>query len=421
MKLVLHPKRFGSDVVSIPPVSKVCMYMLGTARADARVMKDATALVAAGFAVTIVDVETERTRPTEEDIHGIHIKHIIMPSWSRPTRFKPWFLVKLMSLLVRGVGQLLRIKADMYHAHVERSFPACYLAARLRHKPFILDAPELSLSEPRLMRWRRLNKLAVKYLSYLMSHSTGIIATSRFHGKQMSEYYFAQNITIVRNMPPYREISSKSNKLHSYLQIEQRTRIALYQGNIQADRGLHVLVRAASFLEPDIVIVMMGKAVAETRSQLEALITSEGVADRVKIIPPVPYEELLNWTASADIGLTVLPPDYSQNIRGCLPNKFFEYLMAGVPVLTSRLEAIVEIIETYDVGKVASSLAPEDLAAAMNAMLADSTGLARMRQNALEVARREFSWEKESQKLIQLYRRILTHPDQEGNCDNEAG
>ncbi len=155
------------------------------------------------------------------------------------------------------------------------------------------------------------------------------------------------------------------------------------------------------------VIVMMGNGRKEIVSQLEALIISEEVADRVKIIPAVPYEELLDWTASADIGLTILPPDYSLSIRWCLPNKLFEYLMAGLPVLSSRLDAVAEIISTYDVGQVFSSLDPEDIGAAINTMLGDSAALDRMHHNALETMRDEVNWEKESLQLIHLYRKIL--------------
>jgi len=126
-----------------------------------------------------------------------------------------------------------------------------------------------------------------------------------------------------------------------------------------------------------------------------------------ELLPARPYTELLEWTASADIGLTIFPPDYSQSIRFTLPNKLFEYVMAGLPVLSAQLDAIAEIIKNYDIGQVAPSLAPSDLGSAITAMLADRVALARMRNHALEVAREEFHWEKESQKLIELYDAIL--------------
>ncbi len=90
-----------------------------------------------------------------------------------------------------------------------------------------------------------------------------------------------------------------------------------------------------------------------------------------------------------------------------LPNKLFEFLMAGVPVLASRLEAVVDVITSYNIGYVVSSLAPANLGAAINAMLADQNALDRMRLNATRAAQEELNWEKEQQKLIQLYHNIL--------------
>jgi glycosyltransferase involved in cell wall biosynthesis len=386
------------------PVS-VCMHYAH--KTDARVMRDATALRQAGFLVTIVDVQSDRTRPSEEDIDGVHFKHIFMPSYFVSARFKPWFLVKLLMLMFSSTLQLLRVRADIYHAHVERALPACYIAARLRGKPFIIDTPELVLSDPRYARWSKLRVLAIHIIRHIVSHCAGYITASPLYPQEINKLYGAKDILFIRNVPPYRTVT-KSNRLHRHLGLDSRVRIALYQGNIQHNRGLHLLVQAAPFLAQDIVIVMLGEGSQDTLPQLQSQIASLGVADRVKLLPPVPYAELLEWTASADIGLNVLPPDYSLSIKKCLPNKFFEYLMAGLPILSSELDAVAEIIKTYDVGKIVSSQAPEDVGAAINAILADHESLACMSANALEVTKQEFHWEKERLKLINFYAEILS-------------
>jgi len=393
------------DTFSVREPIKVCMHFAD--RTDARVMRDATALIEAGFAVTIVDVESDRTRPAEEDIGGVHLKHIFMPSYFVPARFKLWFLVKLAMLAIYGTIQLLRVQADIYHAHVERALPACYIAARLRGKPFIVDTPDLTLSDPTITRWPRLRALARRTIRHMVSYCAGYITASPFYFQELGKLYGAKEMTLIRNVPPYKAVT-KSNRLHQRLGLGPNIRIALYQGALQPNRGLDRLVRVAAFLHPDIVIVIMGNESKGTRAQIDTLIMHEGMADRIKIIPAVPYEELLNWTASADLGLTIFQPDYSLSIQFTLPNKLFEYLMAGLPVLSSQLDAIAEMIKRYEVGKVVPSLAPEDVGAAINAMLADHDSLARMSSNALEVAKCEFYWEKESQKLIHLYKEILS-------------
>jgi succinate dehydrogenase hydrophobic anchor subunit len=120
------------DTFSIRKPIKVCMHFVS--RTDPRVMRDATALVEAGYIVTIVDVVSDRTKPAEEDIHGVHFKHIFMPSYFAPAHFKPWFLIKLVIVTIHGIIQLLKVQTDIYHAHVERAIPACYVAARLRNR-----------------------------------------------------------------------------------------------------------------------------------------------------------------------------------------------------------------------------------------------------------------------------------------------
>jgi glycosyltransferase involved in cell wall biosynthesis len=215
----------------------------------------------------------------------------------------------------------------------------------------------------------------------------------------------------------------RSERLRDVLGLGSEARLALYQGFIQEDRGLDTLVLAAPFLEADTIIVLMGKATPETLSHLRALVSSTGVEGRVKILPPVPYVELLEWTASADVGLIVYQPDYAANVRGMLPNKLFEYLMAGLPVLASRLPAVEEVINTFCVGQVVPSLAPADIGSAIDAMLRDRDALESMRSNALEAARSEFNWEQESRRVVDLYRDLLRslENDRDGTRDSTLG
>ncbi len=382
------------------------MHVTDTAYDDYRIMREATALVEAGFDVSIVDIMNERERPAEEDIEGVHMKHVMMPSLFIPTRFKPWYLVKAVQMIIRGAIRLLRTPADIYHAHDVKGLPACYIAARLRRKLLIFDSHEIPLDDPNITRWPRLSALATRVLAHMMPRCAGVVTASPLYAREISKDYHYPEITTVLNVPIYRKIP-KSDRLRQHLGLSPDVRIALYQGNIQANRSLEQLVHAAPFLDPGIVIVMMGRAVETTRIQLEELIASKGVADRVKIIPAAPYEELLNWTASADIGLTIFKPGYTRSIRYCLPNKLFEYLMAGLPVVSSELDAIAELLKTYDVGQILPSLAPSDIGAAINSMLLDPVALARMHSNALATARQNFHWEKEKQIIVQLYDAIV--------------
>lgn len=400
--LVLKPKN------TIRPITgKVCMHVLGTARTDVRVMREATTLVQAGMQVAVVDIESDYTRPSAEIIDGIHMRHIVMPSWFIPARFKLWFLVKILLVLVRGTLLMLKVPTDIYHAHDDTALPACYIAARLLRKPLIFDAHELPLVEPNVTRWGWLHTLSVTLLKKIMTRCVGVITVSPPIVQALRRRYGGRTATLIRNIPAY-TAPMMSNRLRAYLGLNDNVCIALYQGNLDS-RGLDTLIPAARFMDANIVIVMMGTG--SIQAQLEAQIIRAGVSDRVKIIPPVPYAELLSWTASADIGLVVYAPSHAAtmtpNIQLCLPNKLFEYLMAGLPVLASPLDAVAEILQTYDVGHVVPSLEPQQVGQAISAMMADRDNLARWRRNAREAVQRDLCWEEEQQHLLDFYRTLL--------------
>ncbi len=393
-----------TDTMPIASRGHVCMHVLEIGRLDNRVLREAGALVGAGITVSIVDIENQHDCPREENFQGIHLKHLRSPSWFIPTRFKPWFLMKAFRMLCRGTFALLRTPADAYHAHDMVALPACYMAALLRRKPLIFDSHELPLDWPQFTRWRWLYALATRILQYLTPRCTAVITVSPPIAEALQRLYGGLAPVLIRNVPEYQSPVS-NDCLRRHLGLGPEMRIALYQGNLQPDRELDRLVCAAKFLDPNIMMVLMGRNVMG--DDLQALINQEGVADRVKILPPVPYKELLEWTASADMGLIIFSGRSSLSIKLCLPNKLFEYLMAGLPVLSSSLEAVADILHTYDVGSVVPSLEPEEVGRAINVLLADSASLARMKANALAASQRDLRWDVESQHLVRLYQQVL--------------
>ncbi|MDQ2716372.1 MAG: glycosyltransferase family 4 protein [Chloroflexota bacterium] len=394
--------------------ASVCMHVLGPARSDVRVMREATTLRAAGYDVSIVDVESAPDGSVEEEVQGVWLKHIMMPSAFLSTRFKRRALLRGAQILLRATYLLLRTPADIYHAHDVSGLLPCYIVASLRQKPLVFDAHELPLSDMNI-RPRWLLALLGFLVARIVPRCTEVITVSPPIALAMTTRYCVPAVSVIRNVPVYKDVPG-SDRLRQHLNLPAGTRIALYQGVLQPDRSLDKLVHAAPHLDPGIVIVLMGPGKKALVSDLQALIVSQGVNDRVKILPPVDYDMLLTWTASADIGLIVYASNTSLNVRWCMPNKLFEYLMAGLPILSAPLDAIAEVIKTYRTGRIVPSLAPTDIAASINAMLADPAALAVMRRNALYVAKHEFRWEQEAKRLVQLYRRIEGKEDAVDAC-----
>ena len=383
--------------------ARVCMCVLNPARTDERVMREATALVEAGYDVTIVDVEHESGRPPEELFQGVRLRHALLPErWKRyyrPTNGIAWMAFKLLRIMY-AMWLVLITSASVYHAHDVTALPPCYLAAVFRRKKLVFDAHELPLVQPHIVKRRVTHGLTVWLLRLLVRRCDAAITVSPPLVDVLRSMYGGPRAWVIRNVPIY-QAPAHSDKLRERLGLSSDTRIALYQGGIQGNRTLDILVRAARYLDPHVTIVMMGDG--PLTASLEAMIADESVGDRVKMLPAVPYQELLSWTASADLGLLLFKPDFSLSIKNSLPNKLFEYLMAGLPILTTELDAIVDIVQRYDVGNIVHDWQPQIIGRAINAELADGDRRAAMRENALRASQNVLCWEKEKTYLVDLY------------------
>ncbi len=381
---------------------KVCMHIVAEGYSTVRMMCTSTTLAEAGFTVSVVDLVVKRTAPLEENIGNVHMKHLIVPNWQTARRFGLWFFIIAVKTFILSILRLIQARADIYHATELTALPACFIVSRLLRKPLIFEIYDLPFPTPYtgVAFWRWMGP----YLyALLLPYCAEVIVTSPLHTQEIRKRYHVPTVTLVRHVPRY-QVVKEGDRLRKHLGLSPDTRIAIYQGSLCPERGLDILVHAAPFLERNIVIVIKGKG--SDQALLEMLITNAGVADRVKIIPPVPYEEMLDWIGSADIGLIVHPPDFSLNTQTLLPQKLFEYLMAGLPVLSSELDAAVDVIKAYDVGQILHSRAPSDVARAINTMLANQTALARMHQNALHAVQENLCWEKEKEAFILLYQKV---------------
>jgi glycosyltransferase involved in cell wall biosynthesis len=334
---------------------------------------------------------------------ALRLRHITMPRWTapfyKPTAVLPWLLFKIVRILL-GILRVMATPADVYHAADLAALPGCYLAAVLRRKPLIFETYELPLVEPHVLRRRVVHAISAGALRAMMPRCTAVITVSPPLVGEMRTRYGGRPAVVVRNVPTYQP-PQRSDRLRLALGLPATTRVALYQGGLQADRGLGRLVAAGHHLPPDVVLAIMGDG--PERAILAAQIDREGLSERVRLLPPVPYAELLGWTASADLGLIIYPPSHSPNVRFCLPNKLFEYLMAGVPVLASPLDEVAALLRAYGVGGVVASVEPAAVGSAIGALLADPAALARMRAHALAACAQDLRWDVEREVLLRLY------------------
>jgi glycosyltransferase involved in cell wall biosynthesis len=132
------------------------------------------------------------------------------------------------------------------------------------------------------------------------------------------------------------------------------------------------------------------------------LVQHWSLQDCVEFAAPVPMTELVKAACEADIGVAPFLP-VCLNTRFCLPNKLFEYMMAGLAIAGSDLPEMRRIIVGHELGAVFNPENPQEIARVLNELIADEARLERAQSHALHWAKTRYNWEVESQKLLVVY------------------
>jgi glycosyltransferase involved in cell wall biosynthesis len=188
------------------------------------------------------------------------------------------------------------------------------------------------------------------------------------------------------------------------LGLAPTTRICLFWGRLGHFTGLDAVAEAV-LLVPDTALVVLG--FGRGKPAIAARDSDPRFLGRHFTLPAVHPDELPSWIASADVALMTLPPT-SYNQRYTTPNKFLEALGAGVPmVLGPDLPTTAEILEREDAGRIAASMAPEDIATAIRSILDVPTDERNAwRQRLLAVARKRYSWPIAARAYETVLRRV---------------
>ncbi|HEX6688020.1 MAG TPA: glycosyltransferase [Solirubrobacterales bacterium] len=299
--------------------------------------------------------------------------------------------------------RLVRADApDALHAHDLNTLPVAAALARRLRLPLTYDAHELypeisTLSGREAATWRLLERRLAGRADHVLTVCDSIAA-------EIEQRYGVPRPTVLLNCPAAANGAGLSAGPGPFVGNSPTKApggnepIVLYQGGFIPHRGLETLVRSAHRLERG-TIVLMGWGRLE--DELRALIRREGLGGRVEIAAPVPPQQVVARAAEATVGVIPYEP-VGLNNTYTTPNKLFDYMAAGLPVVASRLPELVRFVEQ---GEIGLTFAPGDaaaLAAALNEILADPERYREMRERARGAARR-YTWERESRKLLALY------------------
>ncbi len=182
--------------------------------------------------------------------------------------------------------------------------------------------------------------------------------------------------------------------------VPEGTAIVLYQGQLISQRGIEQSMRAILDV-PGAVLVLLG--FGNWEAHLRSLATEPPFAGRVFVLPAVAPRDLLAWTASADVMLMPIQPT-STNHEFTTPQKLWEAIAAGVPVVASDLPGMAEIVRSTHIGALCDPTSPESIAEAIQSLVDQPPDArAALRRHVLEVGHEQYTWERQVGTLLGLY------------------
>jgi glycosyltransferase involved in cell wall biosynthesis len=300
---------------------------------------------------------------------------------------------------------ILRYQPDVIHTHDLPYLKAAMYAKRRIHVPLVYDAhelyPEIATLSP---QQRRTLTRIERRLVPLCDH---VITVNPFIASEMAKRYHIPLPTVILNAtdrPQGFDPTQHWNRFRECLAIPSSHSILLYQGWISLTRGLQNLIRAMRCVDVGIHLVVMGYG--EAIDELKWIRDNLGLADRVHFKNAVPQTELLFWTASAEAGIIPYQPIDLNNYY-CSPNKLFEFIQAGVPIIGNDLPFLSKVIGGEGFGIVSKLETIEDYAKAIQLMFDPQLGgPARFVERLLTKAG-SYTWQKEEKKLLTLYQKII--------------
>lgn len=283
-------------------------------------------------------------------------------------------------------------QVDLWLANDWTTLPIAARLAAEQGVPFGYDTHELAIDEyAQSLKWRLLHQPliraaeggAIRGAAFVTCVSDGI-------ADRLQEVYgLPKRPIVIRNTPHYQPQDLRP--------VGDTIRV-IYHGIVSPGRGLEATIRSVALWRPEFHLTIRGPVHAEYAASLKTIAHQAGVSDRVVLDPPVPMTELVARAAEFDVGLFALPDHSHQNVY-VLPNKFFEYTMAGLALCVSDLPEMTRLLRQHDLGVLIEAVTPEAIAKAVNSL--DRTGIMQFKAHSLEAAK-SLNWSSEGRRFADL-------------------
>jgi len=349
---------------------------------DQRMQRICTTLAENGYDVTLVGRELASSLP-------------LIPQKFKQRRLRCWFnkgklfyfeynIRLLIFLMLRKMDAICAIDLDTIHP--------CYTISLFKKIPRIYDAHELFtemkevITRPAIKKiWTAVEKRLVPKFKWGYTVSEGI-------AEEFKKRYGVDYITI-RNLPVLKEIEPTS----------PAENFILYQGAVNEARGLEYLIPAMQYVNCKLVVCGDGNFMP----QLKELISKYKLEDKIELKGRITPENLRAITSKSTIGIALAEKE-GLNQWLALPNKFFDYIHAGLPQVTMNFPEYKKINDKYEVAVLIDTLDPRLVANAINELLNDSAKRNRIIENCNK-AKLELNWQQEEKKLVEFYRNLFAN------------
>jgi glycosyltransferase involved in cell wall biosynthesis len=212
-----------------------------------------------------------------------------------------------------------------------------------------------------------------------------------------------RHVDVIRNIPPLAGSGKSYPSLKEELGIPEDRFLLLWQGGTGPSRLLEPIIRALALM-PNVTFVIRGPSLEYFGAAYQELAEQVGAADRLVLLPPVPSAEVIDAAVGADAGIWTLPK-LSKNFYYALPNKIFEYMASGLPVLAADFPEARKMVRDNGVGLCFDPYDPASIARQVS-RLAEEPGLAERCRLEIPRALVRINADKEWDKLVDVYRRL---------------
>ena len=294
--------------------------------------------------------------------------------------------------------KLLFKKCDLLYANDLDTLLPNYLISRIKRIPIIYDSHELFCEVPELKSSPLKRKIWLLVEGRIVPKLKNCITVNKSIASIYNEKYKV-HFHVVRNIP-----DTPTNfvpKSRAELNLPTDKFILILQGaGINIDRGAEELLEAMQKTS-NAYLLIIGSG--DVWTQLTKLQAELKLQNKVKLIPKLSKRDLMQYTFNADLGISIDKPN-NLNYLNSLPNKIFDYLHAGLPILASRLPELEQLINNYKVGTFIENHQPNHIAEVINQLIV-SPLLKDFKLNT-EVASNELNWQTEQLELINVIRSI---------------